>query len=307
MKKNISLKEYTTFKIGGRAKYFISLSSNEKIEEAIKEIKKLNLPFFVLGGGSNVLISDKGYRGVVLKIDSKKIEIKKNKIKIDSGVLLVDLVKKAAEKSLTGLEWAFKIPGTVGGAIYGNAAAFGFSIKDNLENVTAFDFKKIKTIDIPLSKCGFQNKESIFKKNKNLIILSATFKLKKGNKKKIERKMKEYEEFRKKGHPLNMPSAGCTFKNYEGKIKDKKIIEKFKEIKEFNKKGMIPVSYLIDKSNLKGKKIGGAQVSEKHANFIVNFKKAKQNDVLNLVKLIKKEVYKKFKIKIEEEIQKITY
>ncbi|MFA7385879.1 MAG: UDP-N-acetylmuramate dehydrogenase [Candidatus Paceibacterota bacterium] len=305
MKKNISIKRYTTFKIGGKAKYFIKLRKKEKIKETVQEIKEKKLPFLIIGGGSNILADDKGYSGVILKIDNRELQVKDSKIFIGAGAPLSLAVGASLKNSLTGLEWASGIPGTVGGAIYGNAAAFGFSVKDCLESVDVFNIKKEKLETVSVSKCQYGNKESLFKKNKDLIIVSAVFKLKKGRKEEIEKKMKELISKRKKSHPNTLPSAGCIFKNYEGKILDKKIIEKFPELEKFNKWGMIPVSYLIEKSNLKGKKVGGVKVSNKHANFIVNTDKGKKKDVLELIKIIKKEVKKIFGIKIEEEVQKL--
>lgn len=305
MKEDISIKKYTTFKIGGKVKYFVRLKKKEDIKKIIKEIKEKNLSFFVLGGGSNILGRDKDYNGVVLKIENKELEIKRNKIFVGAGVLFSSLSKIALKSSLTGLEWAYGIPGTVGGAVYGNAAAFGSSIKDCVESVEVFNVKKVLIEKLPVSKCKYENKESIFKRDKDLIIISAVFKLKKGEIKKIKEKMDEYLSTRKEKHPVSSPSAGCIFKNCEVKISDKKILKEFPEIENFNKKNIIPVSYLIEKANLKGRKVGGAKVSNKHANFIINAKNAKREDVLRLIGIIKKEIYKKFKIRIEEEVQKM--
>lgn len=305
MKENISIKKYTTFKIGCNAKYFVKVKNKEEMEKAVKEIKRNKTPFFILGGGSNILVNDKGYKGTIIKINNKKIEVKKNKIFVEGGTSLNNFVNITIENSLTGLEWAAGIPGTVGGAIYGNAAAFGFSIKDTLESVEVFNIEKESFEKIEGKGFSFENKESIFKKNKNLVIFSAVFKLKKGKKEKIKEKIEELILKRKKSHPVSLPSAGCIFKNYEGKVFDKKLIEEFPLLEKFNNLGVIPVSYLIEKANLKGKKIGGAKISNKHANFIVNEKNAKKKDVEDLIKIIKKEVKKKFKIKIEEEVQKL--
>ena len=216
-----------------------------------------------------------------------------------------DLVSASLKKSLTGLEWAAGIPGTIGGAIYGNAGAFKKSIKNNLEWVEVFDAGNFLFAKIPISCCGFSNKESVFKKNRNLIIMSACFKLKKGDKAIIKKTISEFLKYRKENHPLSFPSAGCIFKNYEGKITNKKIIKNFPEIKEFNKTGFIPASYLIDKSGLKSKKINGARVSRKHANFIINIGNAKQKDVLALISEIKRKVKANFNVNLEEEVQKI--
>ena len=251
VKKNILLKNYTTFRIGGRAKYFFVAKTKENLIKAITVAKKLRLPFFILGGGSNLLVSDKGYKGLVIKF----------------GRPLSLYVSK-------GLDWAAGIPGTIEGAVYGNAGAFGKSMKDVVKSVEVFDTKTEK-IEI-FKDCQFGYRDSIFKKKKNLIILSVKIKSGKSDWKKI----KEHLDYRKQRHP-KLPSAGSVFKNVEE----------------------TPVAILIHQAGLTGKKVGDAQISEKHSNFIVNLGNAKAKDVLKLIKLTKKSVKKKFGIVLEEEIQ----
>jgi len=280
------LKNYTTFRIGGPAKYFFKAKSKKDLIKAIQAAKELNLPFFILGGGSNVLFSDKGFKGLVIKVQSSKIESKeaenKNKIiYIESGVKLSHLVKLSLKNSLTGLEWAAGIPGTIGGAIRGNTGAFGGSMSDIVKSVEVLHLPELKIKNYELKDCKFSYKENIFKKNKNLIILSCTLELKKGDKKEIEEKIKYFLDYREKNHPLDFFSAGCIFKN----------------------PGKKSAGELIEKCGLKGKKIGDAQISEKHANFIVNLGKAHSEDVLKLINLIKKEVKKKFGIELKKEIR----
>ena len=302
IKKNISLKNYTTFKIGGRAKYFFVAKSKEDVIKAVLVAKKMRLPFFILGGGSNILVSDRGFKGLVVKIESGMWNVEGSKIYAGAGVLLNQLVHLALKNNLMGLEWAVGIPGTVGGAIYGNAGAFGKSIGDSVKKVEVLDTKDLRFKIYDLKKCKFGYRNSIFKEKKNLIILSAIIQLKKGNKKEIEKKIKEYLEYRKKTQPLNFPSAGSVFKNYELRIKKYELIKKFPELKNFIKKGQIPAGWLIEKCGLKGKKIGKAKISEKHGNFILNLGVAKAKDVKKLINLIKKKVKEKFGITLEEEV-----
>jgi UDP-N-acetylmuramate dehydrogenase len=279
--KNVSLKNYTTFKIGGRAKYFFIAKTKEDLIGAITTAKKIKLPFSVLGGGSNVLVSDKGFKGLVIKIENCKLKIKNCKVNVDAGVLLGKLVSAATGSGLTGLEWAAGIPGTVGGAVFGNAGAFQKSMKNVVKKVEVFDAKELRIENYELRDCRFGHRDSFFKRNKNLIILSVVLKLKKGRKSEIKKKIKEYLNYRKETHPLNYPSAGSVFKNPKG----------------------FSAGELIEKCGLKGKKIGQVQISEKHANFIVNLGNARAKDVKKLINLAKKEVKKKFKINLEEEIQ----
>ncbi|GAI20196.1 unnamed protein product, partial [marine sediment metagenome] len=254
IKENISLAKHTTFKIGGPAKYFCIARNKEDLIKAVKKAKELKMTFFILGKGSNVLASDKGYNGLVIKIENCKLKIENCNIHAEAGVKLEDIVKLSDKKSLTGMEWAAGIPGTVGGAVYGNTQAFDVKMSDIIKSVEIFDTKTLKIKNLLKKKCQFLAKKSIFKKNKNLIILSAILNLKKGNRKEIKKEIEERLNYRKKNHPWRFPSAGSVF---------------------VNKTGGPPSAHLIEKCGLKGTKVGGAKVSEKHAGFIVNTGKAK--------------------------------
>lgn len=290
IKENISLAKHTTFKIGGPARYFCITKNKEDLIKAVKKAKELNLPFFILGGGSNVLALDQGYKGIVIKVQSSKFKTQSHNSKpktiyAESGVKLKDLVNFSAKNSLTGLEWAVGIPGTVGGAVYGNVQAFDIKMSDIIKSVEVLDVKTLKIKNLLKKQCQFSAKNSIFKKNKNLIILSVVLSLKQGNKEKVQKEIKNYLSIRKQRHLFNFPSAGSIF---------------------INKLGGLPSSYLIEKAGLKGIKKGGAKVSEKHAGFIINTGEAKAKDVLDLIKIIKQKVKSKFGITLKEEIQIIN-
>ena len=279
---NVSLAQYTSFRIGGPARYFFIAKSKKELVEAIKKAKELKLPFFILGGGNNVLAPDKGYKGLVIKIQSSEIKIQDSNVKAGAGVVLGKLVGLAREKSLTGLEWAAGIPGTVGGAVYGNAQAFGIRMSDIIKEVEVLDNKSLEVKTLATNQCNFSEKKSIFKQNKDLIVLSVNLELKKGEIGQIKEKIREHLDYRKRNQPLEFPSAGSIFINQDGKPAS---------------------SSLVDKAGLKGLKIGNAQVSEKHAGFIINLGKAKSDDVLELIKIIKQKVKEKFNIDLEPEIQ----
>lgn len=285
VKKNVSLKNFTTFKIGGKAKYFFTAKTKEDLIKAVVAAKKFKLPFFILGGGSNLLVSDEGYNGLVIKIQNAKVKMQKQnskcKINVEVGCSLTKLVSDSFEKNLTGLEWLAGIPGTIGGAIYGNAGAFEKSMGDIVKKVEVLDCRDLKIKKIKNKDCQFSYRNSIFKKNKNLIILFAQLCLKKGKKKEIGERMKKYLQYKKETQPLNYPSAGSVFKNPA----------------DFS------AGELIQKCGLKGKRAGKAEISKKHANFIVNLGGAKAKDVKKLINLVKESVKKKFKINLEEEIQ----
>lgn len=314
VKENVSLAEHTTFKIGGPARYFFVAESKENLIKAVKAAKDLSIPFFILAGGSNVLFSDKGFNGLIIKFQMQpygesacgrpaNFKFQKNEIYVGAGVKLDTLANLAKENCLTGIEWAAGIPGcTVGGAVFGNAQAFGRRISDSVKKIEALDIRTLEIKEFSKEECCFSLKSSIFKTDKNLIILSVILELKKGDKEEIENKIKEHLNYRKEKHPMDFPSAGSVFINREIKIEDPELLREFPELNEFNRKNFIPSSFLIEKCGLKGKRIGNAQISEKHAGFIVNLGGAKSEDVLKLIELAKKKVKEKFKIELKEEI-----
>ena len=291
-KKNVLLKNYTTFRIGGSAKYFFEAKTKKDLIKALEMAKKIDLPFFILGGGSNVLFSDKGFNGIVIKIQDSNVKCQiKFKAQIpeiyaEAGVKLSDLVELSLKNSLTGLEWAAGIPGaTLGGTIHNNAGAFKISIADIVKTVEVFDVADSKIKNLDVKQCNFSYKQTIFKQQKNLIILSCIIQLKKSTKKAVEEQIDYVSSYREKNHPMEFFSAGCIFEN----------------------PSEIRAAELIEKCGLKEKKIGDAQISEKHANFIINLGKASSGDVLKLINLAKKEVKNKFGIKLKEEIQILNF
>ena len=331
IQKNIPLAQYTTFKIGGAAKFFCEVKSEEEILEALKFAQEKNLPIFVLGGGSNVLVSDEGFDGLVIKISNFKFQISNSAIACDSGCLLSKIVSESVKAGLTGLEWAAGIPGTIGGAVRGNAGAYGGMIGNIVENIKVLQISNFQypisnknpNVKIPMSNkiqnpksqnifvlsskdCKFEYRDSVFKQNANLIILSAELELKKGDKVESEKKIKEILEKRKEKQPMEFPSPGSFFKN--PLVKDKNLIKQFEtDTGQKIRDEKIPAPWLIEEAGLKGKKIGGAMVSEKHANFIVNTGDATAEDVITLAAIIKTQVRNKFGIQLQEEVQMVGF
>jgi len=306
IQENIPLAPYTTLKVGGPAKFFVETINEDEIVEALKFAREKKLPVFVLGGGSNILVSDKGFEGLVLRILNLKFEILNCHIDCGSGVLLGKLVNESVKAGLTGLEWAAGIPGTVGGAIRGNAGAFGGEIADTVESVEILDLEDSRLNIYDLKKCDFNYRSSIFKQNPNLIILSVKLKLKKGNRVESEQKIKEILKQRNALQPTDFSSSGSFFKNPV--VKSMKLIEEYE--KDTGNKihdGAIPAGYLIDALGLRGKKIGGAMVSEKHGNFLVNAGNAKAEDFIILAAVIKTRIRNKFGIQLKEEVQMVGF
>jgi UDP-N-acetylmuramate dehydrogenase len=275
IEKNKSLKEFTTWRVGGPADYFVNAETNNDVKEAIIFANTNKIPFVIIGNGSNILVNDKGFRGIVIKLSNKEIKLaSKNKITCSAGLQLSQLLKFINEKNLYGAEFLWGIPGTIGGAIVGNAGMNNQEIKDILINITTVDkdgkIKKIRKSDI---KFSYRNSEL---KKKNMIILSAELKLSNKN-------IAELKNLHKKRS--NQPkgfSAGSVFKNPSKKIAAGK---------------------LIDEASLKGKKIGGAEVSKTHGNFILNKKNAKASDILKLIEEIQKRIKNKFGVQLKREIR----
>jgi len=294
---NEPLANYTTFKIGGPAQYFFTAENLTDLIKAIKSAKKLNLPYFILGRGSNLLVSDKGFKGLIIRVINDRLEIRDNRIRSETGVDLGKLVREATNVSLSGLEFLAGIPGTVGAAVYGNVGAFGKSTADVLISAEILT-KDNKVRKVENKWFNFRYRDSRLK-DSGEIVLRAEFQLKKSNKEEIKKTINEILKIRKEKIPP-YASAGSIFKNIELRTLNEKLKTSFQEKA---KGGKVATGFLIDQCGLKGTKIGRAEISKQHANFIINRNGAKAKDVLELIELIKKKVYDKFGIKLKEEVQ----
>lgn len=305
--KNIDLSAYNTFKIGGKAKFFVEVNNPEEIIQAVDYAKNNNLKIFVLGGGSNVLISDNGFSGLVIKIKNSNIKAEGVNIICDAGISLMDLVIFSKDNNLNGLEWAAGIPGTVGGAVRGNAGAFGGEIKDSIGEVIILDVDKIplKVETFTREECKFDYRNSLIKENNNLILISVKLKLEKGNREESEEIIKDIIKKRAEKQPQG-PSIGSFFKNPV--VTDAGLIEKFEHDCEMKVRAdKLPAGWFIDDLGLRGKKIGGVEVSKKHANFIINVGGARAEDVIILSSFLKQKVRDGYGVQLEEEISKIGF
>jgi len=304
IKSNITLAPYTTYKIGGSAKYFFEAKNTQDVVDIIKWTKVKKVKFLLLAGGSNVLINDNGYDGLVIKLANQDLELKGERIETDGGVELAKVVSLATSNDLSGLEWAIAVPGTVGGALRGNAGAFGYSIGESVETIEVYNYDTGKVETLSRRECKFGYKDSIFKQKKHYIILKLILRLKGDTKKRITERLNEYLEYRKCSQP-QLPSAGCVFKNLSiDKINaGNKILTMALQEKEIQFKDKVGAGVLIDLAGLKGKKIGGAKISLEHANFIINVGGASANDVIMLISYIKQQVRDKFGVQLNEEIE----
>lgn len=311
IKENVELKDYSTFKIGGPAKYFFKPGNEIELKIAIQKALDLKIKFKILGGGSNTLIGSQGLDGLAIIFKNKPpiedfLPVQINNeyfVEAPADWPLFFLVEQAGISGLSGMEWAIGIPGTIGGAVNGNAGAFGVSIGDSIDGVQVLEIKNnfVSERFFAFEDCGFGYRGSVFKNNPDLIILSARIRLLKGDAEKIKEQIEINFSKRKDKQPKGF-SIGSIFKNYEGEVLAD-ILNTHVGLKEFLIKGAIPAGYLIEQCGLKGRSIGGARVSDEHANFIINAGNATSEDVLELIALIKSEVKEKFKIILQEEIK----
>lgn len=280
------MKKRTTFRIGGTADVYVRAKEVEDVRTVLVFAKNHQIPVTIIGNGSNVLVRDKGIRGIVLYADLDQISFQEIEdgmlITVGAGCKLGGISMMCMERSLTGFEFAFGIPGSIGGAIRMNAGAHGGQMQDVVVSTTYMDFDgNVQTLTNEEQE--FDYRESIFSKKHIGVILETKLKLSYGNQNEIKSKMKEYTAYRKEKQPISYPSAGSTFKRGDGFITAK----------------------LIDECGLKGYQIGGAKISDLHAGFIINEKEATAKDVLDLVKYTKQKVYEKFEKNIELEIEVI--
>ena len=283
IKYNEPMNKYTSFKIGGPAECLIKIDNEDDLKEILKFVKEENIKLTILGNGSNVLVLDNGIKGITLLMKIEKIEIheEENKVlvKLGAGEKIAKVGRVFLNKSLTGFEEISGIPGTIGGAVRMNAGANGKEMKDIVKTVTCMDLSGNRKV--------FTNKEMEFSYRRSIvfskkyIVTEVEIELEKGKEQEIKEKMDKYAKFRKEKQPLEYPSAGSTFKRGEDFITAK----------------------LIDEAGLKGMSVGGAEISTKHAGFIINKNNATAKDVLDLVQKVKEEIYKKFGKNIELEIE----
>ncbi|MEK7573443.1 MAG: FAD-binding protein [Patescibacteria group bacterium] len=334
IKKNVLLSGFSSYKIGGPAKYFAEIGNEKDLIGVFKnpEVAKLShLPggkgVVVLGGGTNVLIDDKGYDGLVILNKIKHIKRDGSDVIAGSGVQIEDLLNFCIENSLSGLEWAGGLPGTLGGAVRGNAGAFGGEMKDVVVKVTSlrFDFKPTSELarsdlvsrnpatsqvgrEIRIrnkDECSFGYRNSVFKSQvSDEIITEVVLNLKKGDREAIRKQIEEKINYRKERHPslVNEPNAGSTFKNIPIENLPKAVVEEFKDKIKTDPFPVLPVVKLIAGAGMTGQRAGNIVVSPIHPNYLVNIGKGTSRDVLSLIDRIKKAVKEKYGVELEEEI-----
>ena len=274
------MSRHTTFRIGGEAACFIRISSEEQLQKLIPYFENVGVEYFVLGKGSNLLVGDKGYPGVILQISDacQQIEAEENRLQVQAGAALSKVALLAMERGLEGLEFAAGIPGTVGGGVVMNAGAYGGEMKQVVESVRVLSSEgEILTLDNDTMEFGYRT--SIIR-NRNFTVLSVTFRLREGNREEIRARIEDFQKRRMEKQPLNYPSAGSTFKRPEGYFAGKLIMD----------------------AGLRGFQIGDARVSDKHCGFVVNVGKATARDVTDVIEEVQEKVRERFGVSLEREV-----
>lgn len=322
--KNEDIKRHVNYRIGGKADHLIIVEDEKEIIDAVNLGKKSGR-FFILGGGTNVLFSDKNFEGTIVKIALKDIKKQEDGLFVSSGVSIADLLNFCLKNGFSGLEWAGGLPGTVGGAIRGNAGSFGGEIKDSIFGVKSLVFEGDEAIfsakgatqkgeprlqrgsasgekNRNNKECLFEYRDSIFKQNGE-IILSAVFNLTKRDRGEIEKEINKNILYRQEHQPLEYPSAGSTFKNIPLDSISQEVAEEFRAVIKIDPFPVIPAAAVLDRLGLKGRELGGAQISEKHPNFFINKNNASFGDVVGLINLAREKALEKYGIILREEIE----
>ena len=283
VKKDEPMKIHTTFRVGGPASYFVTPETEEEVAKVIEVCTQENVPYYIVGNGSNLLVSDQGYEGVIIQIykQMNRVEITENEIHAQAGALLSMIANRAMEAELTGFEFAAGIPGTLGGALRMNAGAYGGEMKQIVESAEVLTSEG-EVLNLTNEELGMGYRTSVIAKN-DYVALSAVLKLEKGDRQEIRAYMEDLKERRVTKQPLEFGSAGSTFKRPEGYFAGK----------------------LIQDSGMQGYRVGDAQVSEKHCGFVINRGNATAAEVMQLMKDVADRVEEKFGVRLEPEVRRI--
>ncbi|MBI5621511.1 UDP-N-acetylmuramate dehydrogenase [Candidatus Falkowbacteria bacterium] len=309
IQENVSLKPYTTFAIGGPARYFITAKNETEMVRALLAAVAADVPYYILGGGSNLLVSDAGFDGLVIKNENVDFNLAGTRVNAGGGLSLGFFVEQCVEHGLTGAEFLVGIPGSLGGAIRGNAGAWGNGIGEIIETVKVFDGARVS--DWLPAQCQFTYRNS-FLKAKGHVVISAALQLRQGERQIVAETTANYLRQRNSGQQPTGPSAGCTFQNIPlEQVAGQKIMTTLgitaEEYARVTRYGKLPVGFLLDKIGLKRQRIGGACVSAEHCNFIINDGSATSDDVARLISLIKRRVRDTLGIQLEEEVQYLGF
>jgi UDP-N-acetylmuramate dehydrogenase len=303
------MSKHTTFRLGGPARLYVVANSSDLLMQTVETAIDLDIPWAVIGGGTNLLVADEGFEGVVIQAANQGLSIDGDIVRIESGLVSALVARKTVEAGLTGFEWAVGLPGTIGGAIYGDAGCYGAEMCDSIISVDVYHIATKMRKTLTNQECRFGYRDSLFKQERHLI-LGCVLALKKASDPAASRVlMDKILSERKDKQPLGESSAGCVFKNFAYQNETAlDILRRDVEVPEqMLLAKRIPAGWLIDQANLKGTAVGDFRVSEKHGNFLINKGKGRASEVLALISLVKMKVRDTFGIELQEEVQLLGF
>lgn len=303
------MSKHTTFRLGGPARLYVVAASSEQLLEAVEVAISLEIPWTVIGGGTNLLVADEGFEGVVIQATNQALKIDGVSVVVESGAISALVARKTVEAGLTGFEWAVGLPGTMGGAAYGDAGCYGAEMRDSVTSVDVYDITRRERRTLSNAECRFGYRDSLFK-HERFVILGCTLTLAKTTDLEASRaKMDAILHGRKDEQPLGASSAGCVFKNID--YQDEGLLDALRSKAEIPASMLatkrIAAGWLIDQAGLKGLRVGDFRVSEKHGNFLLNGGHGHAKDVMELITQVKTRVREQFGIELHEEVQLLGF
>jgi len=305
---NVALAPLTTFKVGGSAKHFVRVSTKAELLSAVSLAKQNHWPIFILAGGSNLIVSDRGFDGLVINVMAAnwELNIDQQLLTADACAPMAELVNKSIEAGLAGLEWAGGLPGSFGGAVRGNAGCYGSEMKDIVTSVTSINVDSGQEITRARNACQFEYRGSYYKYHPEVIV-SATVQLSPGDKTELRRIADEHIQHRQARQPLEFPNAGSVFKNIPLEQMPQEHLPLFADAIKDDPFPIVPTAKVIAVAGLKGLRVGDAQLSEKHSNYIVNLGHAKAADVVELIEKVKTEIKSRYQVDLDVEPQLVGF
>lgn len=303
---------HTNFRIGGPARYYVEARTGDEVRAAIDFACGSNVPWFVLGGGSNTLVADAGFDGLVIQLANREVRVDGTRVIAGAGAISAAVARAAGDAGLTGFEWAISLPGTIGGAVRGNAGCFGGEMKDVVQDmrVLRVESGEWRVESVAHADCAFGYRSSAFKEHPERIILEVTLALTPGDPTECQRRMDEHLTRRKTKQPLERPSAGCLFTNIECRILNAEQLDRLDRAtngawRTVAHDGQIPTGWLIEQLGLRGYRVGNVMVSEKHGNFVINLGHGTAVDVLAVIEHVKQRARDDYGIELREEVQRL--
>ncbi len=301
--------KHTSFRLGGAARLYVVVATADALQQALAAATRLEIPWVVYGGGSNLLVADEGYEGVVIQMALRGLEFEGTRVRAEAGVITGMVARQSVERGLTGFEWAIGVPGTIGGAIFGNAGCYGGEMKDAIESVEAYRVHDGTRVVLSREECGFGYRESRFKHDPHVILGCTLVLAPSPDPAASKQRMEEIMRMRKEKQPLDQSSCGCVFKNFTYEDPSAlDLLAREVEIPETMRKNrMISAGWLIDHAGMLGERMGGVEVSKKHGNFFVITGPSRAQDVIALMSRVKMAVRDRLGIELQDEVQYLGF